>query len=291
MTSLRWQTQAVIVSLLILVGIFLAIPIDPGDQRDAPPPPSLQGPDTPSLTMTLGRDRISVRGTSGSTEHEAMLAAVIADHFPGLQIRQEYMAGVLLPPNWEPVSVRLLHVLAAMESATVVLSADEVDLRGVTAQADEFRQQLDLLQEAAATNMTMIEDVIVLDDDVPLDDLCRRAFAELGDLPVTFVESSAELSKPYYPGLDKLIDFAWHCSDAIILIVGHTDSTGHEGWNVQLSRARAQAVADYLQRKGLEPERLLVEGRGSAEPIADNETRYGRSLNRRIEFELRAPLL
>ena len=58
-----------------------------------------------------------------------------------------------------------------------------------------------------------------------------------------------------------------------------------------MSQARAQAVADYLIANGVAADRLVVEGRGSSEPIADNDTRYGRSLNRRIEFGLRPPLL
>ena len=284
---LRWKAQAVIASLLILVGVFLTLPIDPGDQGDATPAPASFLPAAPRLSMTLGRDQLVIRGTTGSQGHETAIAAAIADRFPDLQVRSEYMAGVLLPENWEPVSMRLLYVMAAMESATAEMSTDRVELRGVTAQADLFQQRLAFLREALAANATMVEDVIVVDSEMALDDLCRRAFAELGELPVAFMESSAELRESSYPSLDKLVDFAWHCSDAVIVIVGHTDSTGDEGWNRQLSRARAQAVADYLAGNGIRPERLVVEGRGSADPVADNSTRYGRRLNRRIEFELR----
>ena len=285
--SLRWKGHAVIASLLILVGIFLAIPIGPGDQGDATPGPAAYLPAEPRLAMTLGRDSLAIRGTTGSQGHEAAIAAVIADRFPGLRVSNEYVAGVLLPENWEPVSMRLLYVMATMESATAVMHNDRVELRGVTAQADAFQQRLAFLHEALSTDATLIEDVIVVDNQLALDDLCRRAFVELGELPVAFMESSADLKESSYPSLDRLVDFGWHCRDTVILIVGHTDSTGDEGWNRRLSRARAQAVADYLAGNGIEPGRLIVEGRGSAEPIADNATRYGRSLNRRIEFELR----
>ena len=285
--SLRWRSRAVIASLLLLGGVLVWISIDPGDLGDAAPSPSTRLVDSPRLTMTLGRDHLAVRGTSSSRAHEAAIAAAVADRFPGLEIRHEYTAGVLLPENWEPVSMRLLYVMATMESATAMMSEDEVELLGVTAQADTFQQRLAFLRDAMSADATMNEDVIVVDDSMALDDLCRRAFGDLDKLPVAFMESSAELRESSYPSLDKLVDFAWHCSDAAILIAGHTDSTGNEAWNRQLSRARAQAVADYLAGNGIEPERLIVEGRGSAEPIADNDTRYGRRLNRRIEFELR----
>jgi OOP family OmpA-OmpF porin len=91
--------------------------------------------------------------------------------------------------------------------------------------------------------------------------------------------------------LDKIIEVADDCRDSTIAITGHSDSSGNETWNRRLSVARAQAVADYITRGGITPARLLVEGLGSAVPIADNATAQGRSINRRIEFELRQPSL
>jgi OOP family OmpA-OmpF porin len=69
--------------------------------------------------------------------------------------------------------------------------------------------------------------------------------------------------------------------------MGHTDATGEEAWNMQVSRARAQAVADHLIASGVAVERLIIDGRGSQQPLASNDTVQGRERNRRIEFELR----
>lgn len=71
-----------------------------------------------------------------------------------------------------------------------------------------------------------------------------------------------------------------------ILIVGHTDTSGHRLYNVRLSLARAQAVKDYLVSKGIAASRLETQGVGPDEPIDTNRTKEGRSLNRRIEFEV-----
>ena len=84
-----------------------------------------------------------------------------------------------------------------------------------------------------------------------------------------------------------MTEFARDCPGVTIAITGHTDSSGDDSWNRVLSRARAQAVADYIASNGIEADRLIVAGAGAAEPIADNSTAYGRQLNRRIEFELR----
>lgn len=65
---------------------------------------------------------------------------------------------------------------------------------------------------------------------------------------------------------------------------GYTDNTGSERENEQLSRQRAQAVADRLSQEGIDASRIRVEGRGEAQPIADNATSEGRAANRRVEI-------
>ncbi|MDH5305387.1 MAG: OmpA family protein, partial [Gammaproteobacteria bacterium] len=72
-----------------------------------------------------------------------------------------------------------------------------------------------------------------------------------------------------------------------IAVIGHSDATGSADGNLQISRARAAAVAAALQLRGVARDRLIVEGRGATQPIASNDTVAGRERNRRIEFELR----
>jgi outer membrane protein OmpA-like peptidoglycan-associated protein len=71
---------------------------------------------------------------------------------------------------------------------------------------------------------------------------------------------------------------------ATILVVGHTDSSGNVAINNQLSIDRAVAVANYLAKQGLDSRRIRAEGRGAAQPIADNMTIDGRARNRRVEI-------
>lgn len=68
-------------------------------------------------------------------------------------------------------------------------------------------------------------------------------------------------------------------------IGGHTDAIGTDTFNQQLSEARAEAVRAYLiDRFEVAPDRLVARGYGEAQPIASNERRSGRALNRRVEF-------
>jgi outer membrane protein OmpA-like peptidoglycan-associated protein len=69
-------------------------------------------------------------------------------------------------------------------------------------------------------------------------------------------------------------------------INGHTDSTGAESYNQTLSEARASSVARYLESQKVVPQRIITRGMGESQPIADNDTREGRALNRRVEIIL-----
>jgi outer membrane protein OmpA-like peptidoglycan-associated protein len=69
-------------------------------------------------------------------------------------------------------------------------------------------------------------------------------------------------------------------------ISGHTDNTGAADYNVVLSRRRSEAVKKHLVNTGIDPTRISVVGYGAEKPIADNNKREGRQLNRRTEFTI-----
>jgi outer membrane protein OmpA-like peptidoglycan-associated protein len=70
----------------------------------------------------------------------------------------------------------------------------------------------------------------------------------------------------------------------MVVIVGHTDSSGDPKYNMWLSRERARSVADYLISTGINEDQVRIIGRGSNEPIASNDTREGRMQNRRVDI-------
>ena len=76
--------------------------------------------------------------------------------------------------------------------------------------------------------------------------------------------------------------------DTNILLEGHTDSTGSEGHNLDLSRLRAQSVSNELAADGVNPGRFTIMGYGESQPIATNSTADGRALNRRVEVAIYA---
>lgn len=76
--------------------------------------------------------------------------------------------------------------------------------------------------------------------------------------------------------------------DTIILIEGHTDSTGPEEYNMQLSKRRAESVSHFLASQAVSPGRFSVIGYGEVQPVATNETTDGRQQNRRVELAIMA---
>ncbi len=71
-----------------------------------------------------------------------------------------------------------------------------------------------------------------------------------------------------------------------IKIVGHTDSMGTEEYNQQLSVRRATTVRDYLASKGVSTSLMSISGMGESSPVADNSTKAGRAMNRRVEVKI-----
>ena len=102
---------------------------------------------------------------------------------------------------------------------------------------------------------------------------------------VEFAAGSALLSESSRAVLEQVADYLKAQQDVRLFIVGHTDSTGELQGNMELSRERAEVVAEVLTRDaGLSPGRVSAHGVGPLAPIADNTTSAGRTRNRRIEL-------
>ena len=84
-----------------------------------------------------------------------------------------------------------------------------------------------------------------------------------------------------YPTLDKLYASFKKSSTLVVEIAGHTDNVGEEKDNLRLSQRRADAIRNYLIKKGISADRILSKGYGEKEPVATNDTEAGKAKNRR----------
>ncbi|MEM1277941.1 MAG: OmpA family protein [Pseudomonadota bacterium] len=103
---------------------------------------------------------------------------------------------------------------------------------------------------------------------------------------VTFATDSAAIQPQFYSTLDSVSSTLNQYPESYLDVVGHTDSTGSEAYNLGLSERRAGSVANYLRSRGVLPARVATYGQGELAPIATNETPEGRQQNRRVELKI-----
>lgn len=101
---------------------------------------------------------------------------------------------------------------------------------------------------------------------------------------ISFDFNSANVKNAFMPTLDKVANVLNRYPQTNVTVVGHTDSTGSEAYNQQLSERRARNVADYMVGRGVDSGRMFSIGQGESQPRASNDTEAGRQLNRRVEI-------
>jgi outer membrane protein OmpA-like peptidoglycan-associated protein len=103
---------------------------------------------------------------------------------------------------------------------------------------------------------------------------------------VTFATNSADLNAGFFEVLNSVALVLNEFEQTVIEVAGHTDSTGSDAYNQQLSERRASAVAAYLGTRSVRQDRITTVGVGEARPVTTNDTDAGRQLNRRVELTL-----
>lgn len=101
---------------------------------------------------------------------------------------------------------------------------------------------------------------------------------------ITFDVDSFALNQRSRRVINQLARSLNRYPSSYIDVIGHTDSTGSREYNQQLSERRANAVANALTRRGVNPARIASAGVGETQPIASNATPQGRAQNRRVEI-------
>ena len=101
---------------------------------------------------------------------------------------------------------------------------------------------------------------------------------------VSFDSGRYDIKPAMRPILDRFATTLTQNPVTTVRIIGHTDSTGSDAVNGPLSINRAGATRDYLVSRGVAMNRIAIDGHGSREPIASNDTAAGRAKNRRVEI-------
>ena len=111
------------------------------------------------------------------------------------------------------------------------------------------------------------------------------------DIPsdISFAVGRADIQSNFRTILDTFASGLVTNSASNVTVIGHTDSTGSDAVNNPLSLNRAASVRDYLSSRGVASSRVAIDGRGSREPIAANDTAANKAKNRRVEIFVAEP--
>jgi outer membrane protein OmpA-like peptidoglycan-associated protein len=164
---------------------------------------------------------------------------------------------------------------AEAEHARTTAQRAEADARDARADAQESEREKDALQRELMKALSEVFETRRHG---------RGLVCNFSD--VWFAFDAPTLTPGGREKLRKLADvLRGHHEAYRVEIEGHTDAYGSDDYNVKLSQERADAVRDELQQAGVDPERIAsTRGVGSACPVASNDTREGRQLNRRVEI-------
>jgi OOP family OmpA-OmpF porin len=248
------------------------------------------GPAAPDLTIRVNPESLTIDGTVSSEGHKAILSRTAASRFPEKAVRFDVDVRPALPPGWALITDLALQALATTRSATAEITPERIDISGITADAKAWSRAAQSIDKSLMAGMTFEHHVEEVGSPASLERQCIALFrTAFRGRKIEFPRSGTTLGTAAYPLLDELIQIAFDCPAASILITGHTDSTGEESVNSALSQARADAVANYLVAGGISAQRIETRGVGSSQPLVEGTDARARRLNRRIDVELRFP--
>ncbi|MDG6881164.1 Inner membrane lipoprotein YiaD precursor [Phocoenobacter uteri] len=144
---------------------------------------------------------------------------------------------------------------------------------GITYYMTQQQQDLEKVLEKSGISVTRINDSTIKLN-IPSD--------------ITFAVNKAQLSQGAMNSLSAVANVLNKYKATAIHVLGFTDSTGSDSYNLTLSQKRAESAANFLASRGVVAGRIVATGYGESHTIANNDTEQGRAMNRRAEIYIRA---
>lgn len=251
-----------------------------------------EGPSEFTAQLNGETGRIELRGRLTDQMQRDAVSSFARARFGAAKVYSATRLDPELPVGWPVRVLAALESLAELNSGSILVRNDLVEVSGVTgnqAARDRISQILSGKLGQGQTfrvNVTYDEALDPLAA-LPTPQECHDDIATLlAQDKIAFAPGSAEIDGKSTGVMTKLSDTLRKCSGVRMEIGGYTDSQGSDQGNLALSQARAEAVLIALQGRRVDVSWLRAVGYGEANPIADNATEEGREANRRIEFAL-----
>lgn len=238
-----------------------------------------------AMSVEWRDDKLIINGYVPDAQSQQKVVEILQQKYDDKDISQQIKIAQGQPEKWTELMSTILNNIPTLDRANVDLTDQDLELSAQTAKTadkDKLLQSLEPFKEYGYN----INAQITADDTVRL--RCQGEFDTLlNEAQILFASGKATIKKTSHELLDQLAKTALGCPDSFLDIAGHTDSQGRKAKNTALSRERAQSVAQWLIKRGVDKQRIKTIGYGSERPIADNSSESGRTKNRRIEFIVR----
>jgi OmpA-OmpF porin, OOP family len=244
--------------------------------------------------------QILLTGHVPSESARARLLEIARARFSGAAVLDRMVVAFGAPAgDWTAVAADALTELGKLTRGKVRLVDDRLTIIGEGDQAAVAAARAHYQAPLPAPFTLAVDDLTVVGQSLGIREIeglnlseasaetCQQAFSAL--MRTNYIEfdtGSAAIAPISRTLLDNLATVARRCDQYKIAISGHTDDTGDAAANLALSRARADAVRNYLAGRGVAPERLDPAGYGATRPRAPNTNAANRARNRRIEFNV-----
>ena len=224
---------------------------------------------------------VVVSGVVPDEATKAQLIGKVRELYGDRVVDQLSIGSVIAPPNWSSNVQKILNSqLRQVKKGQLQVDGNVVRIRGQVAN-EALRQQFVSQLATSLTSSYSVKDGLTVQtsEQVSLDRTLGNRIIEFDSGSSNLRENSKLILKEIAASISKL-------GEKTVEIVGHTDNEGNPNNNLILSRARAEAVRQYLASLGIPLSQMTTIGMGASQPIASNDEADGRRRNRRIEFRI-----
>lgn len=214
-------------------------------------------------------------------DKQVILSKLRSVYGPNQVVDKIQVKPVAAPADWtQSVTEFVTPNLKKVTQGRLAVHGTQVELSGKVLNPNDLQATKDGLQASAHAPYQINSTLAVSQNEQKIvDDALKKRIVE-------FKSGSAILTTEGQKVLDEMVIALNKVQGKNVKITGYTDSSGDAQKNLRLSQERAEAVKSYLVEKKITPERLMTQGLGAQNPVADNATLDGRRKNRRIEFEV-----
>ena len=237
-----------------------------------------------------GERNLSMRGRITDERMREAVDSFARSRFAAVQ--GSLRSDATVPGGWTVRVIAALEAMDSLESGTVDVTPELIRITGTSGDPNAAEHSAATLSQrlgaGARYDLTIRYDRR-LDPALNLPDgeeCVRRLNIVMSESEIGFEPSKSQIAGDPAPTLQRMAEVMAECADFQMEAGGHTDSQGSEGFNADLSRARAQALVAAMAEAGIDTANLTARGYGESQPIASNDTEEGREENRRIQFRL-----